>query len=394
MCSTNCFSNGVCDKYLGKCVCFEKHKGKYCQELIPYTIPRKQSIKITLLWGTTGELRQGVDQFLLDNSFNPVESGEIQFITKTIVAIKETKALNFRNKSEKTWIEEVQSNLTMEKDDAKRFYFSLSRESQMRRYLGTTSESDREKITWLAVEFHLNVSKHTPPFTMYTDHYWKWKQFVYKLNLRAPSTVGKVVMISDSWTAMDITIGIIISTIESFVTSNAICFISVLLFTGDIALSVLTMVAILLIVITLLGTLLGPVFNYTFGAIEAVGVTVFIGMSVDYALHIAHGYHSSQHKTRLEKVRATLTHLGVSILGGAITTGGSAVFLLFCKIYFFLQLGTMMLLNTTYALIYSLGWLCCMLILIGPTSKICYIYFYAKLPFAILMWIVKEFILF
>ena len=31
-----------------------------------------------------------------------------------------------------------------------------------------------------------------------------------------------------------------------------------------------------------------------------------------------------------------------------------------------------------------------MLILIGPTSKICYIYFYAKLPFAILMWIVKR----
>ena len=36
MCSTNCFSNGVCNKYLGKCVCFEKYKGKYCQELIPY----------------------------------------------------------------------------------------------------------------------------------------------------------------------------------------------------------------------------------------------------------------------------------------------------------------------------------------------------------------------
>lgn len=148
--------------------------------------------------------------------------------------------------------------------------------------------------------------------------------------------------------------------------------------------------AILLIVISLLGTLLGPVFNYTFGAIEAVGVTVFIGMSVDYALHIAHGYHSSQHKTRLEKVRATLTHLGVSILGGAITTGGSAIFLLFCKIYFFLQLGTMMLLNTTYALIYSLGWLCCILIVMGPTSNICYIYFYAKLPFVIIVWVVKK----
>ena len=127
-----------------------------------------------------------------------------------------------------------------------------------------------------------------------------------------------------------------------------------------------------------------------FGAIEAVGVTVFIGMSVDYALHIAHGYHSSQHKTRLEKVRATLTHLGVY----RWRHNNTVQFFLFCKIYFFLQLGTMMLLNTTYALIYSLGWLCYMLIIIGPTSNICYIYFYAKLPLVILMWIGKKCILF
>lgn len=29
--------------------------------------------------------------------------------------------------------------------------------------------------------------------------------------------------------------------------------------------------------------------GFEFGAIEAVGVTIFVGMSVDYCLHVAHG---------------------------------------------------------------------------------------------------------
>ena len=79
--------------------------------------------------------------------------------------------------------------------------------------------------------------------------------------------------------------------------------------------------------------------------------------------------------------------LGVSILGGAITTGGSAIFLLFCKIYFFLQLGTMMLLNTLLALCFSIGWLCAILMIIGPETSLFYVYFYLKLPCLIYTWL-------
>ena len=417
MCHQNCNGNGFCDKFVGKCNCFTKYEGEYCEQFVPYTVPLKQSIKITLLWGTTGDFVKDTDQFILDSYFNLLYHDEIHFIINTFNRIKNTKLLNFRNKTKKTWIEQ---NMTSE--SARKHLLTLSRRPTFHQYIGTTENGDEERITWIAVDFYLNVSKNTPAFTMYLDHYLVWKSFVNDINLDSPSSLGNVVMISSSWTEMDITIGIIISTIESFLTSNFICFISVLVFTGDIALSILTMVSILLIVVCLLGTLLGPIFNYTFGAIEAVGVTVFIGMSVDYALHVAHGYHSSTHKSRYAKVRATLTHLGISILGGAITTGGSAIFLLFCKIYFFLQLGTMMLLNvsihycssptkmkyifltylimmytfamsnsqTILALIFSMGWLCSMLLILGPTTSICDIYFYIKLPIVILLWVFKK----
>ena len=57
----------------------------------------------------------------------------------------------------------------------------------------------------------------------------------------------------------------------------------ILLFTQNLLISLYTMLTIVLIVITLMGFLFA-VAGFTFGAIEAVGVTIFVGMSVDYCL--------------------------------------------------------------------------------------------------------------
>merc|ERR1712072_846866 len=163
------------------------------------------------------------------------------------------------------------------------------------------------------------------------------------------------------------------STVESFLISNGICLGAVLIFTGDLAISLYTMFAIMMIVVTLLGFLFG-IMGFTFGAIEAVGVTIFVGMSVDYCLHLAHGYHHSSHSTRREKIQDALTHLGVSIVMGAITTGGAAIFLFFCYLYLFYQLGMMMFFNTMFALYFSLVFLSAMLVAAGPNGATCDVY--------------------
>merc|ERR1711871_513687 len=195
----------------------------------------------------------------------------------------------------------------------------------------------------------------------------EWAKFVEVLNEDPPEYVGKVRMISSAWTQMDTELGIITSTITSYFSSNAICLICVIVFTGDLIISLYAMLSIFLIVTTLMGFLFA-VLGYTFGAIEAVGVTIFVGMSVDYALHMAHGYHAIHEKTRYGKVKGALTHLGVSILGGAITTAGAAIFLFFCHLYFFIQLGTMMFMNTTLALFYSLFFMPALLVIAGPMT--------------------------
>merc|ERR1712146_541458 len=93
---------------------------------------------------------------------------------------------------------------------------------------------------------------------------------------------------------------------------------------------------------------------------------------------MAHGYHGAHGETRYKKIRHALTHLGVSIIGGAGTTAGAAIFLFFCHMYLFIQLGTMMFMNTLLALYYSVVFMVALLAIIGPLTHACDIYHVLK----------------
>ena len=238
--------------------------------------------------------------------------------------------------------------------------------------LGTDGKNYDGKVQFTSLSFKINVDASSGALEL-QPHHKEWVKFVDEINKDPPAFIGKARMISAVWTKMDTELGIIISTITSYFSSNFICLVCVVIFTGDLIISLYAMLSILLIVTTLMGFLFA-VLGYTFGAIEAVGVTIFVGMSVDYALHMAHGYHSAHGSNRFEKVRDALTHLGISIIGGAVTTAGAAVFLFFCHMYLFIQLGTMMFMNTILALFFSLIFLSCMLMVGGPMTHMCDVY--------------------
>lgn len=128
------------------------------------------------------------------------------------------------------------------------------------------------------------------------------------------------------------------------------------------------MLAIGLIVASLMGVIFG-IAQYPFGAIEAVGITIFVGLSVDYCLHTAHGYSGSHFATRKERVQDMLTKLGISIAGAAVTTAGSCIFLFFCHIFLFLQLGVMLFANCIIAVVFSLFFLSALMMVAGPLGK-------------------------
>merc|ERR1712216_849254 len=198
------------------------------------------------------------------------------------------------------------------------------------------------------------------------EHQARWQKFMLEMNADAPSSMKGGVVTSTTWTAADTEQGLIDSTLQTWAISNGGVLLVILLFTQNLLISTYAMLTIVLIVISLLGFLFAIV-GFEFGAIEAVGVTIFVGMSVDYCLHVAHGYHSSESITKKEKTTEALTALGVSILGAALTTASSSAFLFPCRIYLFVQLGIMLTSNTILAVFFALMFLVALLMLAGPT---------------------------
>jgi hypothetical protein len=77
----------------------------------------------------------------------------------------------------------------------------------------------------------------------------------------------------------------------------------------------------------------------------------------------------SRRAERVQRMKYALDHVGVAILGSAMTTIGCACFLLPCEIVVFHRIGAVVVGVTSYALCYTLVPLSAMLMTIGPCSR-------------------------
>ena len=378
-CFKNCHAAGKCNG--GTCECYSGFKGEFCEIKLPKKVPMSYALELSIVFG----INRAAD----DNKTMPVFDSRTNFESAEAMNFLESICSEARNNTALLVREEKPCWVTAFKEamiaGGQAFpispslfpamltqFFAASAASVYKGDIGTKGKDFEGKIQWTSLTMKVNVDASGGAATLLPQH-TLWKEFTESVQKRAPKSVGTVRLISKHFTQMDTEIGIITSTVVSYLTSNAICFVCVVIFTGDLLVSLYAMFSIVLIVMTLMGFLFA-IMGYTFGAIEAVGVTIFVGMSVDYGLHMAHGFHGAHGKTRFEKIRDALTHLGVSIVGGAVTTAGAAIFLLFCHMFLFVQLGTMMFANTLLALFFSLVFLAAVCDVGGPLSHMFDIY--------------------
>merc|ERR1719265_3074391 len=95
-------------------------------------------------------------------------------------------------------------------------------------------------------------------------HYNTWDDWTQSMNANAPAD-AKLLMISYSWTRMKAELNVVRSTTLSFLSSVLFTSVIVLIFTGNIILSVYTTITIVLTVATLFGFLV-KIMNWEFGA--------------------------------------------------------------------------------------------------------------------------------
>jgi len=168
------------------------------------------------------------------------------------------------------------------------------------------------------------------------------------------------------------------STIETLIVLFAVAFLGMLLFTRNVPLSLGVVWSTLTVVCGLLFFIV-IVQGWAVGPIEVIAVIVFVGYAATYSLHIAHIYRhhgaldertlrglAEPNRFRWRRTRFALKMLGPPALGSAFTTAGCAVFLLFCEMTVFEQLGGVIISITIISITSALGPLCASLLAIGP----------------------------
>merc|ERR1711907_809959 len=98
-------------------------------------------------------------------------------------------------------------------------------------------------------------------------------------------------------------------------------------------------------------------------------LTILAGFSVDYVVHLAHAYVHAEKRERVDKVRSALDEIGVSVLGGMVTSASAAVALMLCQLQFFHKFGVFLILTVSMSWIWANVAFMASMALFGPDDS-------------------------
>ncbi|PKU32896.1 patched domain-containing protein 2 [Limosa lapponica baueri] len=121
--------------------------------------------------------------------------------------------------------------------------------------------------------------------------------------------------------------------------------------------------------------------GWEMGAVEAISLSILVGSSVDYCVHLVEGYllagenlplHHAEDPTACRQWRTieAVRHVGVAIVSSAVTTVIATVPLFFCIIAPFAKFGKIVALNTGVSILYTLTVSTALLSIMGPGTFI------------------------
>lgn len=193
----------------------------------------------------------------------------------------------------------------------------------------------------------------------------KWDRFARTLNAAAPNPSVHMVAQSDLFWNEARATETVDATVLTWLIANIFCFAIILLFTQNLLLCLMVMATVLLMFFCIAGWLFA-IFQLPLGPVQALGVSIFIGLSANYSLHVVHAYRRSKSTNRETKVKEAVFITGSPIFASALSTIGGCAFLLGCRTLALVELGILICCVAAMALIYSMGFLLAWLLTIGP----------------------------
>ncbi|XP_078374519.1 protein dispatched homolog 3-like [Oculina patagonica] len=155
---------------------------------------------------------------------------------------------------------------------------------------------------------------------------------------------------------------------------------SLLLCLGSVAIFTANFLLTLIVMITILGVLTSVVAifylaSWQLGAVEAISLSILVGTSVDYCVHLVEGYImagksipnlNSSKEIRGWRTLAAVSHIGTAILSSAITTIVASIPLCLTVIQLFAKFGQILAINTAVSIFFTLSICIALLCIMGP----------------------------
>ena len=220
------------------------------------------------------------------------------------------------------------------------------------------------KLMFMGVSVRADFKKTTGAWEL-LEIWNDWQVLLKRYNQVAPPTVGKAIMVSDLFVSMATQVEAIMSTGLTIWVACVLVVLVVVACTGSLQMACLILVNLLFIVCFVIACM--SYLEMEFGGVEAIALTVLIGMSCDYCLHLSDTILTGRSKSRSVRVRAAITHLGPTIVSAAGTSLLASVpTAAFCDILILSNFGLIMCLSICSGVLFGILFFCPMCILFGP----------------------------
>lgn len=203
----------------------------------------------------------------------------------------------------------------------------------------------------------------------------KWNDFLKeKLSSGSfPKGFQSAFQSSSEWVVTFIEVIAVNSAIYGIVFSLVLCLGSVAVFTANFFLTLIVMITILGVLTSVVA--LFYLASWQLGAVEAISLSILVGTSVDYCVHLVEGYIMAGNsipdlncskEIRGWRTLAAVSHIGTAILSSAITTIVASIPLCLTVIQLFAKFGQILAINTAVSIFFTLTICVALLCIIAP----------------------------
>uniref|UniRef100_A0A7S1C4Y0 SSD domain-containing protein n=1 Tax=Bicosoecida sp. CB-2014 TaxID=1486930 RepID=A0A7S1C4Y0_9STRA len=226
--------------------------------------------------------------------------------------------------------------------------------------------SDQSEVRFAKLLFQTGLAPFTPSAQV-EPVYDEIDAFVAAQNAKPGAAHAQAIQNSFWWMIMRTESVLVDTAILCASVSVALAFCLLLAATRNVIITIASTLCILCVVATVLAFMY--VAGWELGIIESINLTVLVGISVDYTVHLAVAYGLHAHGDRRTRMRLALEHMAISVFSAAITTIGSALFLCLAVVLFFVRFGIFISVTLTASLVFAFLLFPAIMVLVGPEDE-------------------------